>query len=115
MAVTAWLSACRRSSSAGTSLSAILNCSALSKARAAIVALAFDKAEQFRMALREVPADEDLRQALSHAVTAIYPDEPDRAWIARMRLLRKEPALAAEIYKSDAAVQQVLSEEIAAR
>jgi hypothetical protein len=52
---------------------------------------------------------------LAQASAALYPTDPDRAWIKRMRLLRVEPALAAEKYKSDAIALDMLAQEISAR
>lgn len=82
---------------------------------AAIVDLAHDRAETFVAAFKARPADEDLWSALTAALLALYPAEPDRLWIARMRLLRNEPGLAAEEYKADLAVQARLADAIAER
>lgn len=66
-------------------------------------------------ALRERPADEELWVALAHACKALYPIDPDRSWVRRMRLLKAEPALAAEKYRSDATGLDALAEQVAKR
>lgn len=82
---------------------------------AAIVDIAHNRADSFVAAFKARPADEDLWSALTEGLLAVYPDEPDRSWIERMRLLRNEPALAAEEYKADLAMQARLAEAIAER
>lgn len=70
-----------------------------------------------RAALRARPADEPLWQAISHTVTEMFPGdrEPDRAWVAKVQLIKATPALTAERLKADAAVERAWAEEIAAR
>ncbi|AMO04356.1 MULTISPECIES: TetR/AcrR family transcriptional regulator [Mycobacteriaceae] len=82
---------------------------------AAIVGVAAIRADVFRAALRARPADEPLPQALRAAAAALFSDEPDRAWMARARLIRSEPSLFAEERKSDIEVERVLADEIAER
>lgn len=82
---------------------------------AAIVDLAHNRADSFVAAFKARPAQEELWSALTHALLALYPEEPDRSWTERMRLLRNEPALAAEEYKADLAVQARLADAIAER
>jgi len=83
----------------------------------AIVAAGTDRVARVREALRARPAGESLWQAVSHAVTELFPDdgEPDRAWVAKVRLVKAAPALMAEQLKSDAAAERALAQEIAAR
>lgn len=66
-------------------------------------------------ALRKRPADEELWVALAHACKALYPVDPDRSWVRRMRLMRAEPALAAEKYRSDATGLDALADQVAKR
>tara|TARA_R110002020_G_scaffold32448_7_gene99844 strand:- start:1005 stop:1640 length:636 start_codon:yes stop_codon:yes gene_type:complete len=82
---------------------------------AAIVDLAHNRADSFVAAFTARPAEEELWSSLTQALLALYPEEPDRNWTARMRLLRNEPALAAEEYKADLAVQARLAQAIAER
>jgi len=82
---------------------------------AAIVDLAHNRADSFVAAFKARPAQEELWSALTQALLALYPEEPDRSWTERMRLLRNEPALAAEEYKADLAVQARLADAIAER
>ncbi|MCP3732816.1 TetR/AcrR family transcriptional regulator [Sphingomonas sp. MG17] len=82
---------------------------------AAVVGLLAHNSDLLVEALRERPAEEGLWHALAQACARLYPTDPDRAWVRRMRLLKAEPALAAEKYRSDAGVLDALSAEIAAR
>jgi len=82
---------------------------------AAVVGLLTHNYDLVVEALRKRPADEELWVALAHACKALYPVDPDRSWVRRMRLLRAEPALAAEKYRSDATGLDALSEQIAKR
>ena len=82
---------------------------------AAIVDLAHNRADTFVAAFRARSAEEEIWSSLTEALLALYPEEPDRSWIERMRLLRNEPALAAEEYKADLAVQARLADAIAER
>lgn len=82
---------------------------------AAIVAIAHDRADIFVAAFKARPAKEDLWSSLTEALLALYPEEPDRNEIERLRLLRNEPVLAAEEYKADLTVQARLAEAIAER
>jgi len=82
---------------------------------AAIVGTAASRAELFGSALRARPASESLHQALCEATLALFPEEPDRSWVARSQLLRSEASLQAEERKSDAEVERVLAAEIARR
>lgn len=82
---------------------------------AAIVNIAHDRADTFVAAFKARPAREELWSSLTQALLALYSEEPDRNEIERMRLLRNEPALAAEEYKADLTVQARLAEAIAER
>ena len=82
---------------------------------AAIVGVTANRTALFRTALRARPAGESLDEALGHAAAALFPEEPDRAWVARSQLVRSEPSLVAEERKSDLAVERALAEEIALR
>ncbi|CDQ42502.1 TetR family transcriptional regulator [Mycolicibacterium neoaurum] len=82
---------------------------------AAIVGVAAIRADVFRAALRARPADEPLPEALRAAAAALFEDEPDRAWMARSRLIRSERSLFAEERKSDIEVERVLAAEIGDR
>jgi AcrR family transcriptional regulator len=82
---------------------------------AAIVDLAHNRADSFVAAFKARSAKEELWSALTEALLALYPEEPDRSWVERMRLLRNEPGLAAEEYKADRAVQARLADAIAER
>lgn len=82
---------------------------------AAVVGLLTHNFDLVVEALGERPEEEDLWMALAHACAALYPRDPDRAWARRMRLLRAEPALAAEKYRSDAMAIEALAQQISKR
>ena len=82
---------------------------------AAVVGLLTHNYDLVVEALRDRPDDEELWVALAHACKALYPTDPDRAWVRRMRLLKTEPALAAEKYRSDAMALDALAEQIGKR
>lgn len=82
---------------------------------AAVVDIANNRANAFVAAFKARSPGEDLWSALTEALLAVYPEEPDRSWVERMRLLRNEPGLAAEDYKADLEVQARLAEAIAER
>jgi AcrR family transcriptional regulator len=83
----------------------------------AIVGSGMDRAAGMRAALRARPAGEPLWQAVSHTVAEMFPgdEDPDRAWVARVQLIKATPALMAERLKSDAALERALAEVIAER
>jgi AcrR family transcriptional regulator len=82
----------------------------------AIVGSGVDRAAGVRAALRARPAGEPLWQAVSHTVAEMFPgNEPDRAWIGRVQLIKATPALMAERLKADAALERALAEVIAER
>ena len=82
---------------------------------AAVVGILTHNYDLVVKALRDRPDDEELWVALAHACEALYPTDPDRAWVRRMRLLKAEPALAAEKYRSEATALQALAEQIGKR
>ncbi len=84
---------------------------------AAIVAEGTDRAARMRDALRARPEGEPLWTALRHVLTEPLTSEgePDRAWVAKARLIKATPALRAEQLRSDALVQAMWAEEIARR
>jgi AcrR family transcriptional regulator len=84
---------------------------------AAMVAEGTDRATRMRDALRARPEDEPLWTALRHALTESFAGlgEPDRAWVAKARLIKTTPSLRVEQLRSDAVVQGMLAEEIARR
>lgn len=82
---------------------------------AAIVGVTASRTSLFREELRLRPPGEPIEEALSHAMMALFPEEPDRTWVARSMLVRQEPALMAEERKSDIEVESALAEEIALR
>jgi AcrR family transcriptional regulator len=83
----------------------------------AIVGSGMDRAASMRAALHARPAGEPLWQAVSHTVADMFPgdEDPDRAWVARVQLIKATPALMAERLKSDAALERALAEVIAER
>jgi AcrR family transcriptional regulator len=84
---------------------------------AAIVAEGADRAARMRDALRARPAGEPLWTALRHVLLEWFAGqgEPDRAWVAKARLIKATPALRVEQLRSDALVQAMWAEEIARR
>jgi len=84
---------------------------------AAIVAEGTDRATRTRDALRARPPGEPLWTALRHALIEPFASlgEPDRAWVAKARLIKATPALRVEQQRSDVLVQAMLAEEIARR
>jgi AcrR family transcriptional regulator len=83
----------------------------------AIVTSGVDRAAGVQAALRARPADEPLWQAVSYTVAEMFPgdDDPDRAWVAKVQLIKATPALMAERLKSDASLERALAEVIAER
>lgn len=82
---------------------------------AAVVGILIHNYDLIIEALGERPEDEELWVALAHACATLYPTDPDRAWVRRMRLLKAEPALAAEKYRSDAIALEALAQQIGKR
>lgn len=82
---------------------------------AAIVAVGTERGEVVRGALLARPASEDVWTALRHAAEALFPEEPDRAFMARAKLMKDEPSLATEQLRSDALIERELSMAIAER
>ena len=82
----------------------------------AICAIGIDRTEQLGAALRARPASEPLWDAITAAVLDHFDDgEPDRAWLASVRLVMTAPALQGEYLKVTATRQRVLAEAIAER
>lgn len=82
---------------------------------AAVVGLLTHNYDLVVRALSERPDDEPIWPALANACATLYPEDPDRAWVRRMRLLKAEPALAAEKYRSDSIALESLEGQIAER
>jgi AcrR family transcriptional regulator len=81
----------------------------------AVVGGGSERVALFRAALRARPAEEPLWTALSEAVAELFPKEPDRAWVSKIRFVKSSPALRAERLKSDVAVEHALAGAIAER
>jgi AcrR family transcriptional regulator len=84
----------------------------------AICALGLDRAERMGEALRSRPSEERLWDAVTAVVLAEYADGgdvPDRAWLARLRLVLTSRALRGNYLIVTEATQRVLAEAIAAR
>lgn len=83
----------------------------------AICAIGLDRQKRVREAILDRPADESLWEAVIHAVMEQYSrrGEPDREYLARIRLLVGNSALQGEYLKSHAAVERALAEGIAER
>ncbi|NUP13874.1 MAG: TetR family transcriptional regulator [Polyangiaceae bacterium] len=81
----------------------------------AIAANATERVEAFAVALRARPPKEPLWDALVEVTRELFPSAPDRDWLTRARLMRKEPALFAEQAKADLEVERALAREIASR
>lgn len=82
---------------------------------AAIVGVAAIRTDVFCGALRARPTDEPLPESLRAAALTLFADEPDRDWMARIRLIRSEPSLFAEERKSDIAIERAIAAEIGVR
>lgn len=84
---------------------------------AAICAIIADRAELIRSTLAACPAGEPLADAVLAAVLAPYdlPDDPDRDWVTRTRMVFAEPSLRGETLKALASMEQALAEATAAR
>ncbi|MEQ7127674.1 TetR family transcriptional regulator [Actinopolymorpha sp. B11F2] len=88
---------------------------------AAIIAEGADRAAAVQAAIRTRQPDEPLwtalRHALQHALTGpiFGHGEPDRAWVAKARLVKTTPELQVEQQKSDVGIAAMLTEEIARR
>jgi AcrR family transcriptional regulator len=84
----------------------------------AICALGFDRAMRIGAALRERPADEQLWDAICHAVMSEYGSATtalDQEWMAGVRMVTSTPALRGEYLKVQAMTQYSLAEAIAIR
>jgi AcrR family transcriptional regulator len=84
----------------------------------AICALGFDRAMRIGAALRERPADEQLWDAICHAVMSEYGSATtalDQEWMAGVRMVTSTPALRGEYLKVQAMTQYSLAEAIAVR
>jgi AcrR family transcriptional regulator len=87
-----------------------------SSKEAAIVAIGADRIARIALLLRERPRSEPLWKALLHAVTSQFDGrEPDRAWVARVRLITSTPALHAEYLKAGAQMARGIAEAVAER
>jgi AcrR family transcriptional regulator len=84
---------------------------------AAICGIALDRGERISAELLARPAGEPLADAVLAAVMAQYeqPDEPDREWVARTRLVTSSPALHGEFLKALAVTERSLADAIARR
>ena len=83
----------------------------------AICGLAVDRARRIGAALRELPADEPLWEAITRVVVAQYTmdGKPDPGWQAGVRLVTSAPALRGEYLKAHATVVDAITEAIAER
>jgi AcrR family transcriptional regulator len=84
---------------------------------AAICAFGSDRQGRIRETLRSRPADEPLWDALIVAITEQFSPtgEPDRAFVARVRLMMSTPSITGEYLKSSVSVERAFADEIAAR
>ena len=82
----------------------------------AIVAIGADRIDRIAEALRDRPASEPLWKALIHAVCAQFEGrEPDREFLARVRLVTGTPSLHAEYLRAGVQKARSLAEAIAQR
>jgi AcrR family transcriptional regulator len=83
----------------------------------AIVAIGVDRAASAAAALRARPRDEPFWEALIHAVVEQFggADGPDPAFVARVRLIVKTPALMSEFRRSGLAMARSLAAAVAER
>src|SRR6266508_1009639 len=83
----------------------------------AIVSLGVDRAARIAAGLRDRPASEPLPDALSREFVEQYGGdaEPDREWVARLRVVISSPALRGEYLKTLASTERLLAEAIAER
>lgn len=82
----------------------------------AIVSIGADRTSRTVAALRERPRTEPLWTALTHALTSQFEArEPDRAWVSRVRLITRTPALHAAYLKASAQMAAELAAAVAER
>jgi AcrR family transcriptional regulator len=88
-----------------------------SRKEEAIVAIGADRAEQAADAVRRRPPGEPLWTAVIHAMVEQFAgqDEVDHAWVSRVRLITKSPALRGEYLKSGDVIAASLAKAIAER
>lgn len=86
-----------------------------SSKEAAIVGSVTIRAEHFCEILAKQPVDRSLHDALRATALTLFEEEPDRDWIARGRLIRKEPSLFAEAAKADRDIEQAIAAAIGQR
>ncbi|WP_340020980.1 TetR/AcrR family transcriptional regulator [Paenibacillus sp. FSL K6-1096] len=82
---------------------------------AAIVGNAYERAERLAATLAGRPHDEPLADSVRAAVLAGFSEAPDRQWLARVGLLRDDPALIGATRKVEIEIEQDLARVIAAR
>jgi AcrR family transcriptional regulator len=83
----------------------------------AICAIGIDRRMRIREALRARPANEPLWDAVTNAIIEQCSShgEPDRAYVARVRLMVENSALRGEFLKSHLLIERMLAEGIADR
>ncbi|KWX89531.1 hypothetical protein AMQ83_00030, partial [Paenibacillus riograndensis] len=82
---------------------------------AAIIGNAFQRSETIAVALAGRPPGEALKDSLRAAVLAGFSDSSDRQWLARMILLRDDPALIGAQRKAEIEFERNLATVIAER
>ena len=83
----------------------------------AICAISTDRIAGIVAAFRARPAGEPLWDSLTEAMLTPYdlPVDPDREFVARSQLILRHPGLQAETMRAQLAVQEALTNEVAAR
>jgi AcrR family transcriptional regulator len=82
---------------------------------AAIIGNAYQRTETIAATLAGRPPDEALMDSLRVAVRSGFPENSDRQWIARIILLRGDPALVGVLRKAEIEIERDLAKVIADR
>lgn len=82
---------------------------------AAIIGNAYQRSEKIAVALADRPPGEALKDSLRAAVLAGFSEASDRQWLARMILLRDDPALIGAQRKAEIEFERNLAKVIAER
>lgn len=87
-----------------------------SSKEAAVCSIGVDRRARLLGALRDRPDDEPVVQAVTGALLELSSSgDPDRAFLATVRVATQNPGVLAEYLKAHAAVEEAMTEEIARR
>ena len=82
---------------------------------AAIIGSAEDRGKRIAEALLASPKDMDIQDAARAAILTQFPEVPDKAWLAQLMLIRRDPNLVAEQRRADSQAEDFLATAVAQR